>query len=101
MKKRGGTATREPTAVMEVPHQPIGPAINVFELWNEFFAARPGHWSGWEFETYPTVDEIEFLDGARTQAALKVRVGFSGATVLLEKQNGQWKALRLVNHWVT
>ena len=70
-------------------------------LWKKSFWTQAGHWSGWVFESYPIVDEIEFIDAARTRAAVKVTVGYSGATVQLEKKNGAWVATALSNFWIT
>ena len=30
-----------------------------------------------------------------------VTVGYSGATVVMEKVNGVWKAIRLTGQWIT
>jgi len=97
----GGTRTREPTGVMEVPNQPIGPSLDMVGLWNEFFPSRPGHWGGWVFETYPIITLVEFTDPARNSARAEVTVGYAGATVLLRKVDGTWRAIGLVNEWVT
>lgn len=97
----GGTRRREPTAIMETPNQPVGDSMQILRLWTKFFAARPGHWGGWEIETYPRITEIQFTNAERTKAAAKVTIGYSGATVELEKENGKWIAKRLVNQWIT
>jgi hypothetical protein len=97
----GGTARRQPAGVMETPNQPIGDAVEIVRFWNQFFAARPGHWGGFVLETYPIITRIEFLDEARTKANALVTVGYSGGTVVLEKIDGQWKAIRLTNQWIT
>jgi hypothetical protein len=97
----GGTKRREPTQVMETPNQPVGASIDVLTFWNRFFPARPGHWGGWEIETYPNITQIEFIDAERTKANVNVTIGYSGATVVLEKVGGKWKAIRLTNQWVT
>jgi hypothetical protein len=86
---------------METPNQPIGPSLDILGFWNTFFAARAGHWGGWVLETFPIVTEIEFLNPERTKAAARVTVGYSGATVLLEKQGQTWRATALVNKWIT
>ena len=39
-------------------------------------------------ESYPIIAEIEFVDAARTRAAVRVTVGYAGATVQMRKQNG-------------
>jgi tetratricopeptide (TPR) repeat protein len=101
MKAVGGTRRRAPRAIMETPNQPVGPSTEVLALWNTFFAARPGHWGGWVFETYPIVGQIEFLNAERTKAGAAITMGYSGATVVLEKENGIWRATGLVNQWVT
>jgi Tetratricopeptide repeat len=97
----GGTRRRELTQIMETPNQPVGQSMNILSLWNRFFPSRPGHWGGWEIESYPSVARIEFLDAARTRAAARVTIGYSGATVVLERQGTVWKAVRLTNFWVT
>ena len=43
----GGTRRRAPSSIMAVPNQPAGRALDVRSLWNEFFPAHPGHWSGY------------------------------------------------------
>jgi hypothetical protein len=70
----------------------------VRKLWNRFFAVRAGHWAGWVFETYPIIRSIEL---GPSSALVAVDVGYAGATVVLEKKGGVWRALRLVNEWVT
>jgi hypothetical protein len=86
---------------METPNQPVGESMNILTLWNKFFPARPGHWGGWEFTSYPRLTRIEFLDAAHTKAAAAVTVGYSGATIVLEKQGGVWKPVKVTNYWVT
>jgi tetratricopeptide (TPR) repeat protein len=99
--KVGGTERRAPRAIMETPNQPVGASLTVMALLNQFFPVRPGHWGGWEFLTYPVITEIEFMDAARTKARAKVTIGYSGCDVLLEKTGGSWRAVRLVNQWIT
>jgi len=86
---------------MQTPNQPVGASLDILALWNKFFAARPGHWGGWELETYPVITRLEFTDAARTRAEAAVTIGYSGATVVLEKTAGRWVAVRLTNHWIT
>ena len=86
---------------METPNQPAGRAVDVMGFWSGFFPMRPGHWGGWVLETYPIIDRIEFLDEARTRASVFVTVGYSGATVVMEKRNGVWQAISLTNQWIT
>jgi hypothetical protein len=97
----GGTATRERTGVMDTFNQPIGTSVEIARLWGEFFPLRPGHWGGWEFETYPQIGQVEFVDASRTRARIGITIGYSGATVILEKVNGVWRALRLTDWWIT
>jgi hypothetical protein len=97
----GGTARREPGHVMETPNQPVGDSTRILELWKTLFPARPGHWGGWEIETYPVITEIEFTSADRTSAAARVTIGYSGATVELEKEGDRWIARRLTNRWIT
>jgi hypothetical protein len=99
--KLGGNRRRVPTAIMETPNQPVGASMQILELWKKFFPARPGHWGGWELETYPVITEIAFADAARTKAQVAVTVGYSGATAVVEKENGAWTARRLINFWIT
>jgi tetratricopeptide (TPR) repeat protein len=97
----GGTARREPSQIMETPNQPIGTAADIARLWNEFFPMRAGHWGGWEFETYPVITQIEFPDDTRTKANAAITIGYSGATLVLEKVDGRWRVVRPTNQWIT
>ena len=97
----GGTKRREPRAVMETPIQPIGDSMQILALWKKFFPARPGHWGGWELEAYPVITEIHFTNAERTKASAKVTIGYSGATVEMDKEGGKWIARRLTNRWIT
>jgi tetratricopeptide (TPR) repeat protein len=99
--KLGGTKRREPRHIMETPNQPVGDAAQIIALWNKFFPARPGHWGGWELESYPQVTQIRFSDAERTKAAAAVTIGYSGATVELEKEGGKWIPRRLTDYWIT
>ena len=101
MVRLGGTRTRQPGAIMETPNQPVGPSLSVMAFWRKSFAMRPGHWGGWVFETFPQISQIEFIDAQRTRAAVKVVVGYSGATVQMENRDGVWIATRLTDFWVT
>jgi hypothetical protein len=97
----GGTKRREPTSVMQTPNQPVGSSMDILALFGHFFPARPGHWGGWELETYPQVTQIEFVNAERTKANAHVTIGYSGGTVVLEKVGGKWRALALTNQWIT
>ena len=70
-------------------------------MWNKFFHARPGHWGGWDVVTYPVIAAIELTNPNGTKAAAHVTIGYSGATVRLEKEAGNWIAKRLTNQWIT
>ncbi|PYR92949.1 MAG: hypothetical protein DMF84_11070 [Acidobacteria bacterium] len=56
--------------------------------------------TSWPFAN-PRITQIEFVDAGRTKPAVAVTVGYSGATVVLEKENGSWRTKALVNRWVT
>ena len=97
----GGTKSRAPRQIMETPNQPVGDSMKILSLFERFFEARPGHWGGWELETYPQVTHIEFVNAERTKANANVTIGYSGGTVVLEKVDGKWRAVRLTNEWIT
>jgi outer membrane protein assembly factor BamD (BamD/ComL family) len=97
----GGTKRAEPTHIMQTPNQPVGGAREIVMFWNRFFPARQGHWVGWELEAYPRITEIHFTNAERTKASVRVTIGYSGGTVELDKEGGQWKARRLVGRWIT
>lgn len=97
----GGSKTRPWNNPIDVPNQPVGTSISILTFWNEFFPARPGHWGGWVVGTYPIIDEVAFTDAGYTHAEVKVTIGYAGCTVVMEKQNGVWKALEMTNGWVT
>jgi hypothetical protein len=101
VSRLGGTRRRQPTAIMEVPNQPIGDAQTIIRWWNRFFPARPGHWAGFEMTTYPAFSSIEFTNAERSRAVVPVTMGYSGADVVLEKVNGVWAITGVVNQWVT
>jgi tetratricopeptide (TPR) repeat protein len=101
ISQMGGTARRTSTSVMQVPNQPVGGSRSIVEWWNRFFPARPGHWGGFEILTYPAFSSIEFTDAARTRALVPITVGYSGATVVLQKRDGVWTMRELVNFWIT
>jgi hypothetical protein len=100
MDKLGGTQKREPTLATEVPNQPIGGTLGILDFWSHLFSARPGHWGGWDFETYPAVTQIAFEPHDAKKAYASVVFGYSGVTVVLEKEGGVWSAKRLINQWV-
>jgi hypothetical protein len=73
----------------------------VMQALNRFIPMLPGHWGGWMFATFPTVTHIEFLNAERTRATARFTVEYEGATVILEKVNGRWVAVRMVDRWIT
>jgi hypothetical protein len=99
--KLGGTRTRTPTAIMQIPNQPVGPSLRILDLWNRYFAARPGHWRGWDLLTSPIIGSVEFLDDERTQALVAVGLGYGGGVLLLTKRDGAWSVTRIVSQWAT
>ena len=101
VSRLGGTRRREPTAIMQVPNQPIGDAQAIIRWWNRYFPARPGHWVGFEIMTYPAFTSIEFTNAERSRALVPVNIGYAGADVVLEKLDGVWTIKELVNGWVT
>jgi len=101
IRKLGGNSRRQPTGVMETPNQPGGSSMDILNLLNRFFPARPGHWSGWEFESYPSISRIRFTNRGFTRALASVRVGYSGGDLVLENTDGQWVAKELINGWIT
>ena len=62
---------------------------------------RVGHWGGSELATDPVIGRIEFMNPERSRASVPVTIGGSGGTVLLEKSDGSWRAIEIVNRWVT
>jgi tetratricopeptide (TPR) repeat protein len=96
----GGTKKRPWVRVMDTPNQPDGPALDVMAFWRGMFWVQPGHWGGWIFEGFPIINEIEFIDTGRTRAAVKVRVGYTGATVHVEKRGSEWTMKQLTNFWI-
>jgi TolA-binding protein len=88
-------------SLLEMTIASFGESMNILTLWNKFFPARAGHWGGWEVTSYPRLTRIVFLDAARTQAGAQVTIGFSGATIVMEKHGSTWKAVRVTSRWVT
>jgi len=101
LTRLGGSGKRVPTSVMEVPNQPIGVAVDIMSFLNRFFPARPGHWGGWVFETYPQVSRITFTNAERTRALASVVIGYGGVEVVLVKDaEGHWVVKELQGRWV-
>jgi len=101
LAKVGGTKVRVPTAVMEVPNQPVGGSAEILKLLQQFFPARPGHWGGWMLQSFPIITAIEFLNESRTRAGVHVTIGYEGATLILEKNDGVWTFKEMVGRWIT
>ena len=87
--------------------EPDRPAnIDILGFWNRFVPgerqfgpiSENGLWI--LFETYPIITELEFLNPERTRAAARVRVRHEGGTIVLEKRQGVWTALALVDIWI-
>lgn len=51
--------------------------------------------------TDPTIWMIEFTNAARTRANVAVVYGYQGATVMCEKIDGKWRAIKIVNRWIS
>lgn len=96
----GGNEHRAPGGLMEVPNQPAGKMERIIQWWNTFFPCRPGHWEGVEVESAPVFHAIEFTDAGRTRATVKVRIGYAGGTVVLEKIGGAWTMRALTDQWM-
>jgi hypothetical protein len=95
----GGSLRYVSASVMATPNQPAGASQTIVKFWNRFFPMRPGHWGGWDFASYPVITTIEFMNRERTKASVPVIIGYSGGTVLLEKIDGEWRVLDMVNKW--
>ena len=105
MVRLGGTKSRQgqiffDKGYMETPNQPLGPSLTVMAFLDKGFHVMPGHWGGWHFITFPAIRELVFLDEPRTRAIARVRVGYGGGDVLLEKPDGSWKVTKLTSTWV-
>jgi hypothetical protein len=75
---------------------------DVTRFWNNFFATRESNLGVWVVETYPRVASIRFLDSARTKATVAfIASTYSGGSMLMEKQNGVWQAVKLINFWMS
>jgi hypothetical protein len=96
----GGPRRRVPQSVMQTPNQPIGDVQQVQRFWNRFFTMGPGHWGGWIFQTFPIINEVTFIDAARTRGAARIRIGYEGSTQLLTKVDGTWKVTGSSGPWI-
>ena len=52
-------------------------------------------------KSYPIIGQIEFVNAERTRAAVQVTVGYSGATVQMQKQAGRLGGENSTNFWIT
>ena len=101
LARLGGTRRAAGPSIMAIP-QPVGAAVDLLAFLNRFFAAQPGHWGGWLFETFPNIYSVEFTNPERTKAAARVRVGYQGTTILLEKEKEQdrWMPKGRTGDWI-
>jgi tetratricopeptide (TPR) repeat protein len=96
----GGNPPRVPASVRATPNQPARNTDTIRKFWDRFFPMGPGPWVNWQLATSPVIGRIEFTNAQRTKASVPVTVGTEGGTVLLEKINGEWRVLRMVNRWI-
>jgi len=68
-------------------------------LWDRFFPTS--EWSQTPGQTAPTITEIEFLNAERAKAAVRIYVSNQGGTVMLEKVDGTWRIVDLVDSWIS
>jgi hypothetical protein len=48
-----------------------------------------------------TISQVEFTNPERTRAGAHVTTGTHGATVILEKEGGEWVAKARINEWIS
>lgn len=59
-----------------------------------------GHWGGyWQYETYPQAYSITF-DKAMQRASIDYILRYEGGTAIFEKQNGEWKFVKITSRWI-
>jgi hypothetical protein len=73
------------------------PAVRPF--WDRFFPAAP--WRQTPGESAPTITELEFLNAERTKAAARIQGDHQGATMMLEKVDGIWRIVEVVDSWIS
>jgi hypothetical protein len=78
-----------------------GASRSISTLWNQFFPMRSGFGGGWRLATSPVIGRIEFTNPERTRASVPVTTGHQGGTVLLDKIGEQWRAIDIVNMWIS
>ena len=94
-------AKPDPERGLQSPQNPFDPIALV----REFLPIRATSLREWsaerKLETHPTIGVIEFTNPQRTRANVGVAFGWIGATIMLEKVDGKWRALRVVNIWMS
>jgi hypothetical protein len=83
------------------PRGPTAASESIRTLWNRFFPMRRGFEGGWRLATSPVIGRIEFTNPERTRASVLVTMGHQGGTVVLEKIDDQWRAIDIVNMWIS
>ena len=78
-----------------------GMPASIRALWNRFFPMHPGPGGGWRLGTSPVIGRIEFTNPERTRASVPFSTGYQGGTVLLDKVGDQWRAIDIVNMWIS
>jgi hypothetical protein len=68
-------------------------------FWDRFFPTT--EWRQTPGQTAPTITDIEFLDPERTKAAARIQAANHGATVMLQKSDGIWRVIELVDSWIS
>ena len=75
---------------------------DVRNFWNSFFVTRDANGGRWVEDTYPAIGTITFYDEARTKAVVAFRAGsYEGGTMLMEKKNGLWLAVKILSAWIS
>ena len=73
----------------------------VLKFWQTILPARQGNWGMFGWSTFPTVYTITFLNSERTRAIVGFSYRHYAATMILEKSGGRWRAMDLVNIWMS
>ncbi|HXT71447.1 MAG TPA: hypothetical protein VN700_16950 [Vicinamibacterales bacterium] len=97
----GRTRAPATAAPGQAPNRPTEADLGAMKFWNASFATHKGNMGQWVVQTYPIIVNVTFLDDARTKAAIAFRLNYEGATLIMEKTNGAWQAIRLVNQWIS
>jgi len=83
------------------PKAPLASAAKLATWWNGLFQVGGPAWGSIDVETYPIIFRIEFIDAQRTRAVVSIRTSISeGAAVVVRKEGGTWKVMRVVNRWI-